>query len=73
MESLRCPRGQTNDFLVTQRLYQEAPGYRATVRAGKEFRKLWFALRDWRGGNSEEFFGALGAWAEKRARELGGS
>ncbi|KAK3377207.1 3-hydroxybutyryl-CoA dehydratase [Lasiosphaeria ovina] len=46
------------------------PGYKAAVQAGKDIRKLWFTLRDWRGGNSEEFFGALGAWAEKRTREL---
>lgn len=35
-------------------------------RAGKVFRHLWFAPRDWRGGDLEEFFGALGAWAEER-------
>lgn len=64
---------QTNDSPITRRLYHEAPDYEAAIRKGKDFRKLWFALRDWRGGNSEEFFGALGAWAEKRTRELGGS
>ncbi|KAK4195279.1 hypothetical protein QBC40DRAFT_289296 [Triangularia verruculosa] len=55
------------------RLYNEAPDYETAIRAGKDFRYLWFALRDWRGANSEEFFGALGAWAEKRMQELGGS
>ncbi|KAK0643284.1 3-hydroxybutyryl-CoA dehydratase [Cercophora newfieldiana] len=54
--------GWANHYV--QRLYHEAPGYEAAVRAGKDFRKLWFALRDWRGGNSEEFFSALGMWAE---------
>ncbi|KAK0623688.1 hypothetical protein B0T14DRAFT_582569 [Immersiella caudata] len=29
-----------------QTLYHETPGYEAAVRAGKDFRKLWFTLRD---------------------------
>ncbi len=56
---------------ISQKLYHDAPDYEAAIRAGKDFRYLWFALRDWRGGNSEEFFGALGAWAEKLMTELG--
>ncbi len=62
-----CP----DNSRVSQGLYHEAPGYETVVRAGKDFRHLWFALRDWRGGDSEEFFGALGAWAERRMQELG--
>ncbi len=59
------------DSRVSQGLYLEAPGYETAIRAGKDFRHLWLALRDWHGGDSEEFFGALGAWAEKRMQELG--
>ncbi|KAK2612300.1 hypothetical protein QQS21_001726 [Conoideocrella luteorostrata] len=51
-------------------IYTEAPDYEAAIRAGKDIRYLWFALRDWRGGDSENFFGQLGNWAEKRMREL---
>ncbi|CAD6447780.1 9dad758c-46d2-4744-a013-f5a868cf44a7 [Sclerotinia trifoliorum] len=54
-----------------KKLYNEAPDYEIAIRAGKDVRYLWFSLRDWRGGNSEEFFGDLGAWAEKRMKELG--
>jgi hypothetical protein len=54
-----------------QKLYNEEPNYEIAIKAGKDVRHLWFALRDWRGGNSEEFFGDLGAWAEKRMKELG--
>ncbi|KAI4227986.1 MAG: hypothetical protein L6R36_001997 [Xanthoria steineri] len=52
-------------------LYRETPDYSVAISAGKDARYLWFALRDWRGGNSEEFFGSLGTWAEQRVRELG--
>ncbi|MCJ1463902.1 hypothetical protein MMC07_002511 [Pseudocyphellaria aurata] len=54
-----------------KKLYTEAPDYEIAIKAGKDVRHLWFALRDWHGGNSEEFFGGLGAWAEKRMKELG--
>ncbi|KAG5749517.1 hypothetical protein H9Q69_008737 [Fusarium xylarioides] len=53
-----------------KKLYHEAPGYETAIQAGKDFRYLWYALRDWRGGNSEEFFGVLGEWAETRIRKL---
>ncbi|KAF5228165.1 hypothetical protein FAUST_11284 [Fusarium austroamericanum] len=52
-----------------KKLYHDASDYQAAIQAGKDFRYLWYALRDWRGGNSEEFFGDLGAWAEKRIEE----
>ncbi|KAK0713928.1 hypothetical protein B0T26DRAFT_813701 [Lasiosphaeria miniovina] len=38
-------------------LYHHASDYDTVMRAGRDFRHLWFALRDWRGGNSEAFFG----------------
>ena len=40
-------------------------------QAGKDARHLWFAQRDWRGEDPEGSFGALGAWAERRMKELG--
>ncbi|OQD72824.1 hypothetical protein PENDEC_c019G05696 [Penicillium decumbens] len=52
-------------------LYDKAPDYKVAIQAGKDVRYLWFALRDWRGGDSENFFGSLGQWAEMRMRELG--
>jgi len=54
-----------------QKLYKQAPDYEIAIGAGKDVRYLWFALRNWRGGDSEEFFGGLGTWAEKRMKELG--
>lgn len=47
------------------------PGFEFAIKAGKDVRYLWFALRDWHGGESEQFFGDLGAWAEARERERG--
>ncbi|KAK0614924.1 3-hydroxybutyryl-CoA dehydratase [Bombardia bombarda] len=54
-----------------QQLYHHAPGYETVIQAGRDFRHLWFALRDWRGRDPEAFFGRLGAWAESRMKELG--
>lgn len=58
-------------MLFILELYRETPDYSVAISAGKDARYLWFALRDWRGGNSKEFFGSLGTWAEQRVRELG--
>ncbi|KAI1130650.1 3-hydroxybutyryl-CoA dehydratase [Nemania abortiva] len=55
----------------TTKLFDEAPDYKVAIETGKDVRHLWFSLRDWRGGNAEEFFGELGAWAGKRMKELG--
>ncbi|KAF3911609.1 hypothetical protein AA313_de0200784 [Arthrobotrys entomopaga] len=38
---------------------------------GKDARHIWFALRDWRGDNPEEYFGNLGMWADQRMKDLG--
>jgi hypothetical protein len=54
-----------------QMLFELAPEYRVAVERGRDVRYLWFALRDWSGGNAEEFFGGLGEWAERRLAELG--
>ncbi|KAE8440664.1 hypothetical protein EG329_006843 [Mollisiaceae sp. DMI_Dod_QoI] len=40
-------------------------------KAGKDARHLWFVLREWRGNDPEGYFGDLGAWAERRMKELG--
>ena len=57
-------------MLCSQELYHEAPDYEPAIKAAKDVRHLWFTLRDWRGGESEDFFGSLGAWAESRMEEL---
>ncbi|EPE06693.1 3-hydroxybutyryl- dehydratase [Ophiostoma piceae UAMH 11346] len=54
-----------------QVLFDRAPDYKRAIMAAKDARHLWFALRDWRGDDPEEYFGALGAWAESRMQELG--
>ncbi|KAJ6779913.1 hypothetical protein PWT90_07828 [Aphanocladium album] len=51
-------------------LYDHAPDYEAAIRAGKDARHVWFALRDWRGQDPEAYFGKLGSWAETRIKEL---
>jgi hypothetical protein len=35
-----------------KRLYQKSPDLEEGIKAGKQLRHLWFALRDWRGGDS---------------------
>lgn len=52
-------------------LFDQAPDYEHAIRAGKDARHIWFALRAWRGDDPEGYFGDLGAWAEKRMEELG--
>ncbi|KAF2235559.1 hypothetical protein EV356DRAFT_523083 [Viridothelium virens] len=51
-------------------LYEKAPEYQSTIKAGRDARHLWFALRDWRGDDPEGYFGTLGTWAERRLGEL---
>ncbi|KAH7405682.1 3-hydroxybutyryl-CoA dehydratase [Phaeosphaeria sp. MPI-PUGE-AT-0046c] len=62
--------GRWTEWYV-QKLYEHSPDYDDAIKAGKDIRYLWFALRDWRGGDSEAFFGGLGEWAERRLFELG--
>ncbi|MCJ1240575.1 hypothetical protein MMC14_008579 [Varicellaria rhodocarpa] len=62
---------RSNNLSFSQNLYHYAPEYETAIRAGKDVRHLWFVLRDWRGGNSEKFFGTLGVWADERLKELG--
>jgi hypothetical protein len=56
--------------LYLQALFRDAPDYERAIKAGKDARHLWFALRDWRGDDPESYFGNLGAWAERRTKEL---
>ncbi|KAI0405977.1 hypothetical protein F4802DRAFT_596650 [Xylaria palmicola] len=58
------------DAAPTTALFLNAPDYKRTIRAGKDARHLWVALRDWRGDDPEDYFGDLGAWAEKGLRSL---
>jgi len=44
--------------------------HKTAIRAGKEARFLWFALRDWSREDPEGYFGGLGMWAERRMEEL---
>jgi hypothetical protein len=48
------------------------PGTSHGSRGPETKGRLWFALRDWRGDGLEEYFGQLGAWAEKRLEEIDG-
>ncbi|TVY69035.1 hypothetical protein LSUE1_G007357 [Lachnellula suecica] len=52
-------------------LFRHAPGYRSAIQAGKDARHIWFAMRDLRDEDPEEFYGGLGDWAEIRLKELG--
>jgi len=51
-------------------LFDHASNYEPAIKAGRDARYLWFALRDWRGDDPERYFGDLGAWAEKRMKEI---
>ncbi|GAB1314711.1 hypothetical protein MFIFM68171_04921 [Madurella fahalii] len=52
-------------------LYSGAPGFQRAIVAGGDVRYLWFALKNWRGEEPEEFFGSLGDWADRRISEAG--
>jgi hypothetical protein len=53
-----------------QVLFTQAPDYKQCIQAGRDARRVWFALRDWRGDDLERYFGCLGAWAERLMKEL---
>ncbi|KAL7970401.1 3-hydroxybutyryl-CoA dehydratase [Trichoderma sp. SZMC 28014] len=57
--------------LYSEALFSNAPDFKRAIKAGRDARHLWFALRDWRGDDPEKYFGDLGTWAEKRMGELG--
>ncbi|TVY93158.1 hypothetical protein LAWI1_G000863 [Lachnellula willkommii] len=77
---IRVPKDATPDdrelYITWSRqyfkvLFDQVPDCERAIQAGKDARHLWFALRDWRGDDSEGYFGDLGHWAEKRMKELG--
>ncbi|KAL6897222.1 3-hydroxybutyryl-CoA dehydratase [Trichoderma evansii] len=47
-------------------LFSNAPDYKRSIKAGRDARHQWFALRDWRGDDPEKYFGDLGAWAKEK-------
>ncbi|KAK3175536.1 hypothetical protein K4F52_010181 [Lecanicillium sp. MT-2017a] len=55
----------------SKELFSSAPEYEKAIKAGKDARYLWFALRAWRGQDPEGYFGALGYWADERIKVLG--
>ena len=59
-----APIDKSLTSLVAQALFNHAPDYQEAVRMGRDARYLWFALRDWRDADPEEYFGRLGVWAE---------
>ncbi|KAJ6494847.1 hypothetical protein C8R47DRAFT_974143 [Mycena vitilis] len=50
--------------------HQATPNYIPAIKAGKDARHIWFALKFWRGADPENFFGDLGTWADRRWEEL---
>ncbi|KAJ7459733.1 hypothetical protein FB451DRAFT_1141530 [Mycena latifolia] len=71
--------GSTTEYLAEYEEYakhyfkildEHAPKYIPAVKAGKDPRHIWFALKAWRGDDPEGYFGQLGSWAERRRREL---
>ncbi|KFY40065.1 hypothetical protein V494_03676 [Pseudogymnoascus sp. VKM F-4513 (FW-928)] len=54
----------------TKVLFEHAPEYERAIKAGKDARYLWFALREWRAQDPEGYFGRLGDWAEARMKDL---
>ncbi|KAJ7285607.1 hypothetical protein C8J57DRAFT_1446479 [Mycena rebaudengoi] len=51
-------------------LDEHAPEYIPIIKAGKDARRIWFALKAWRGADPEEYFEQLGTWADRRCQEL---
>jgi hypothetical protein len=47
-------------------LGEQAPQYIEAIKAGKDVRHIWFALKSWRGDDPEQYFGTLASWAEER-------
>lgn len=58
--------------IPTQVLFSAAPELKRTIEAGRDARRLWFALRDYRGKDPDEHFRELGEWAEKKLTQLEG-
>ncbi|KAM0525609.1 hypothetical protein ACHAPE_000317 [Trichoderma viride] len=59
------------DIMTADEPEKAATWSKLYFEAGRDARHLWFALRDWRGDDPEQYFGDLGAWAKERMRKLG--
>ncbi|OBS20043.1 hypothetical protein FPOA_11764 [Fusarium poae] len=68
-EDLNDFKNHTKNYIET--LYHHAPDFERVIKVGKDAHYLWFKLKDWRGDDPEDFFGELGAWAERRMAEMG--
>ncbi|KAJ7475227.1 hypothetical protein B0H11DRAFT_1918200 [Mycena galericulata] len=62
-------RGYAEHYYRT--LTEQAPHYIRAIKAGKDARHIWFALKSWRGEDPEQYFDQLGSWADIRFREIG--
>lgn len=51
-------------------LFNQAPNYERAIQVGEDARHIWYALQAWRGDDPEGYFGDLGAWAERRVKDL---
>lgn len=51
-------------------LFDFSPRYKTAIMAGKDIRHLWYALKDWRGKDSIDFFGGLAEWAKERMEAI---
>ncbi|KAJ7629364.1 hypothetical protein DFH06DRAFT_1056959 [Mycena polygramma] len=49
-------------------LDKQAPQYMQAIKAGKDARHVWFALKSWRGDDPEGYFGELSTWAEEKLK-----
>jgi hypothetical protein len=56
--------------IISTDSFQQAPKFERAIKAGKDVRYLWFALRAWRGEDPEGYFGKLGEWAERRLKDI---
>ncbi|KAE9971124.1 hypothetical protein EG328_005823 [Venturia inaequalis] len=67
-EEIKTRMAEAQEY--TTKLFKDSPEYYRAIVAGRDARHLWFTLRAWRGGDPEKYFGALGAWAEARMKEM---
>ncbi|KAF8170677.1 hypothetical protein K438DRAFT_1853678 [Mycena galopus ATCC 62051] len=53
-----------------QTLGEHAPEYMDAVKAARDARRIWLALKSWRGDDAEKYYGTLGSWAEERLSQF---
>ncbi|PNY29795.1 Uncharacterized protein TCAP_00295, partial [Tolypocladium capitatum] len=51
-------------------LFAEVPEYRLAIKAGRDARHIWFALRDCENEDEAKHLAQLGAWADAKLAEL---